>query len=226
MKIIETTVYEFQELPEPAKERAREWYRRASDGDNYFAESVIDDAAEIASMMGLDICQRPVKLMGGGTRYEPSVYWSGFGSQGDGACFAGTWRASDVKPGAVSAHVGNSEPCQEIKRIAAEFERLALAFPTSSFSVRHTGRYSHERSVSFDLDSGLDYGEETPETKAQDMAWETAQEDLREAARDFMNWIYRGLETEWDYQNADTQVDESIMANDYTFTEDGARFGA
>lgn len=35
---------------------------------------------------------------------------------------------------------------------------------------------------------------------------------------------YSDLETEYDYQNADAQVDESIEANDYTFTETGKRF--
>ena len=38
-------------------------------------------------------------------------------------------------------------------------------------------------------------------------------------------WIYRTLESEYDYQNADEQVDENIEANEYTFTAEGRRFG-
>jgi hypothetical protein len=38
-----------------------------------------------------------------------------------------------------------------------------------------------------------------------------------------MRWIYRQLEREYDYQNADAQVDENIRANEYEFYEDGKR---
>ncbi len=40
-----------------------------------------------------------------------------------------------------------------------------------------------------------------------------------------MNWIYRQLEKEYEYQNSDECVDENILCNSYTFTEDGKRFG-
>ena len=48
--------------------------------------------------------------------------------------------------------------------------------------------------------------------------------DLTEAARDFMRWIYRQLEAAYEWENAVEQVDDSIRANEYEFTEDGERF--
>jgi hypothetical protein len=39
-----------------------------------------------------------------------------------------------------------------------------------------------------------------------------------------MKWIYRQLETEYDWLNADEQVDESIEGNDYQFTDNGRIF--
>ena len=219
MRTIETTVYQFTELSDAAKEKAREWYRRAQDGDNFFAESVIEDAAQIAEMMGIDLRQRSVRLMGGGTRLEPAVYWSGFWSQGDGACFEGDWHACNVKPGGVAAHVGDSEQCREVKRIAAEFERLAAEFPCADFQVAHRGRYSHEHSVEFDFTLGRGH-ELTDEQAARA---DDAEEELAEAARDFMRWIYRQLEKEYEYTRSDEQVDESIIANEYEFEEDGSR---
>ena len=93
MKTVEVKAYYFDELSDSAKERARVWWRNASTGDNFFAECVIDDAATIAALMGLDINTTRKNLVGGGTRYAPTVYWSGFWSQGDGACCEGTWRA-------------------------------------------------------------------------------------------------------------------------------------
>jgi hypothetical protein len=219
MRAIETTVYQFTELGDAAKEKAREWYRRGLDGDNYFAESVIEDAATIADLMGIDLRKRCVRLMGGGTRQEPAIYWSGFWSQGDGACFEGDWHACNVKPGAVAAHVGDSEQCREVKRIAGEFERLAAEFPCAEFQAAHRGRYNHEHSVEFDF--SLDGGDEL--TEAQPARADDAESDLAEAARDFMRWIYRQLEQEYEYTRSDEQVDESIIANEYEFTEDGER---
>ena len=38
-------------------------------------------------------------------------------------------------------------------------------------------------------------------------------------------WLYRQLEREHEYLTSDEAVDESIIANDYTFTASGRRFG-
>lgn len=219
MRNVVTTVYQYTELSDAAKEKAREWYRHCQYENCYWSESVIEDAAGIAGMMGIDLRQRPVKLYGGGTRYEPAIYWSGFWNQGDGACFEGTWRASDVELGAVGKHVGDSEQCLEVKRIAAEFERLAKEFPEASFSVKHCGHCQHENCTEFDFT--LDGGDEL--TEAQSARVDDAEEELKEAARDFMRWIYRQLEKEYEYQNADEQVVESIIANQYEFKKDGSR---
>ena len=48
----------------------------------------------------------------------------------------------------------------------------------------------------------------------------------REAAlRDLARWLYRQLEREYEYQTSDAVVDEAIIANGYTFTNSGRRFG-
>ena len=213
MRTIETKVYQFDELSEAAKEKAREWYRLASEFDNDFTDCVIEDARQCAEFIGITFDTKPVELMGGGTRQDPCVYWSGFSSQGDGACFEGAWRASDVKPGKLKEHAPKDT---ELHRIAGEFEKIAKAFPDSSFRVKHRGHYSHKYCTEFDCEPGepgdLIDSDDFPEDK------------LIEAARDFMQWIYRQLEKEWEYQNSDEQVDEMIRINEYEFTESGRRF--
>ena len=92
MRVVETNVFQYDELDDRAKERAREWYSRHVFEDSCDWEFVYEDAAEVADILGIDLRQRRVQLMGGGHRYEPSIYFSGFWSQGDGACFEGTYR--------------------------------------------------------------------------------------------------------------------------------------
>lgn len=116
------TLYQYDELSDSAKERAAQWYSEASAWDTFWSESVIEDFATIAGFCGWDINQRPVKLVNGGTRYEPAVYWSGFWSQGDGACFEGEWKASAVNAKGLREHAPVDK---ELHRIVREFQKIA-----------------------------------------------------------------------------------------------------
>lgn len=58
----------------------------------------------------------------------------------------------------------------------------------------------------------------------QDMTGD-AEDAIIEAMRDLARWLYGQLEREWNYLTSDATVDEAILANGYTFTEDGRRFG-
>ena len=58
----------------------------------------------------------------------------------------------------------------------------------------------------------------------QDMT-DGADETVVEALRDLARWLYRQLEREYRYLSSDEVVDETLIANDYTFTAQGQRFG-
>ena len=58
----------------------------------------------------------------------------------------------------------------------------------------------------------------------QDMTAD-AEEAVIEALRDLARWLYRQLEREYEYLRSDEAVDETITANQYTFTKTGRRFG-
>lgn len=191
MKTIVTKVYTLDELSPAAKEKAREWYRDASADDTFGAECIIEDAKRVGVFLGLEISR---------------IYYSGFWSQGDGACFEGSWHPANVTEKDLLAYAPKDD---ELARLAKAFAELAAEFPDARFSVRHSGRYYHEYCTRFSIECD---GDEFEERAA-------------EASRDFMRWIYRQLENDWDYRNSDEQIDETIRANEYTFTEVGTRFG-
>jgi len=198
-------LYTFDELSDSAKEKARNWWREGNNDDTFWSENTIDEAKEQGKKMGLDI---------------ESIYWSGFSQQGSGACYVGSWSASKVKFGETAKDWGDSDATKEIKRIAAEFEEFAKAWPEAYFSVKHSGLYSHEFGTNFDVSLGeeADNNEEvSPEQ------WRETNDSIIETARDYMRWIYRQLEKEYERQNSDECVDESILANEYTFTIEGER---
>lgn len=210
MRIKETKLYKFDELSDRAKENARDWWRQmeAESQDNSFAEFVIDDAEKIAEILGIELKTRPVKLMGGGTRYDPCIWWSLVYSQGDGASFEGRYRYAAGSVKKLKEHAPQDEKLHRIVEGLAAIQRRN--FYRGVIDIGQRGNYTHSYSMDFsDVSdrelSGEDYG------------------GLCELLRDFADWIYRQLQAEYEYQNADAQVDEAIQANEYEFTEEGRR---
>lgn len=215
MQVIETKVFEFDELSDKAKEKARAWYREG-DWDQFWSESVIEDLVQIAALMGIDINTRTARTMGGKDIQEPCVYWSGFWSQGDGACFEARLSYRKGCTAAVKAYAPKDKKLHEIAAAWTKAQR-PHGFNIIG-TVKHSGHYSHEYCTTFEFEhkeKGWDY----------DKLDAAAEDALIEPVRDLMRWLYRQLESEYEYHNADEQVDDNIRANEYTFTEDGERFG-
>ncbi|WP_227000938.1 MULTISPECIES: hypothetical protein [Komagataeibacter] len=45
---------------------------------------------------------------------------------------------------------------------------------------------------------------------------EDAAQILSDVMRDLARWLYRSLETAWDYKSSDDAVDDAIRINEYT----------
>lgn len=213
MRIIETKAYSFAELSPEAQERAIEQARETA-GECFDAEHVYEMAADAAKFLGLDIRQRHVRTVAGSMRYEPAIYYSGFWSQGDGACCEGSWRAADVDAAGIKAEFPQdaagikAELPQdaELHRLADEFARIAADYPDASFIVKHRGHYSHSGCTEFGLDSGCDDVE--PDKAFHER--NGAADDLKQAAREFMDWIYRALEREYEYVTSEEAAREYL----------------
>lgn len=202
MRTEQISIYKYNELSDKAKEKARDWWRNASCGETYWSECVIDEVKEQGAFMGLDI---------------ENVYFSGFWSQGDGACFEGSWRAGSVNAAKVADGWGDCKETQEIKAIAASFAELAKAWPEAGFKVKHRGHYSHENCTDFDVELGDNaQGESGYEGEIDE-----AESALIETAKKLMRWTHRQLEKAYEDYNSDENIAGNIEANNYEFTVDG-----
>ena len=202
-------VFKFDELPDSAKEKARDWWRECEMLDGLdLIDMNADDFNEIAKLLGIEFDQRPVKLMGGGTRYESKIWYSGFSSQGDGACFEGRYSYAKGMRKAIRAHAPLDT---ELHRIAdGLFDLQRRAFYRLEARAIHHGRYYHSGCMSVDvsLANGADVSR-------------SIEEDTRDLLRSFADWIYRQLKEEYEYRMSDENVDESIRINEYEFDENG-----
>ncbi len=212
-EVIETTVYIFEELDERAQERARDWYRRASAHDDWHA-TVFEDFERICEILGVDLATRPVRLYGGGTRQKPCIWFSGFASQGDGACFEARYSYRKGASRAIRAYAPRDERLIAITDQLQQVQRKNLY--ALEARVMHRGRYYHEHSMEIAVERNSDQYQ--PPTA-------DAEEAVAEALQDLARWLYRQLEQEYDHQMSNKVVDEGIIANGYTFTEAGSRFG-
>ncbi len=190
------SIYKFAELSDESKEAAVQQYRE--DGFDYgWWDCVYEDAKEIALLMGIDI---------------ENIYFSGFSSQGDGACFEGDYSYKKNTANAVKEYAPKDT---ELHRIAQALQDIQKAcFYSISASVKHSGHYNHRYCTEICVDFENHYN-------ANDYFDEKNETAVIELLRDFMLWIYKQLEKEWNCQNSDEAIVESIKANDYDFTEDG-----
>ena len=209
--IVETQLFTFNELSDDAKEEAREWYRHGHLDDDWW-DTVYSDFEAICEFLGVALKTTPVTLAGGGIRRKPCIYFRGFGSQGDGASFeVECYSYAQGSSARITAYAPNDDELHAIARRLADIQRRNF-YQLYARADQH-GRYCHESSMRIDV--RRDDAEMTAD----------AEEVVSEALRDLARWLYHCLEREYNYLQSDEMVDEAIIANAYTFTAAGERFG-
>ena len=212
-RIIQTTVYTIEELSEAARERARAWYRETC-LDYEWYDFVYEDFQAICGILGVTLRTSSVRLYGGGTRDKPRVFFQGFSFQGDGASFEGAYSHARSAAKAIRAHAPQDT---ELHRIADELQAAQRRnFWQLNATVRQHGRYCHEYTMAIEV--------ERDSPTWQPMT-EGAEDTVTEAMRDLARWLYRQLRQEYEHLTSDDAIDETVSANDFTFTAQGERFG-
>lgn len=159
-----------------------------------------------------------------------TMYFSGFWSQGDGACFEG--RVDDWRLFLTS--LGYTD------------ELMVQHFAdNASFSVSHSGHYYHENCTRFDAEFYLPdqyvdeehfleyygFGEELRDAALvavlSKFDGRKLEDEFTEAFKGHMRDLYRRLENQYEYLTSDEAVLETLHANDmldqiiYEYTEEG-----
>jgi hypothetical protein len=217
-------IFQYSELSDAAKSKARDWYREASAGDiRWDTDFMYEHFATVAKFCGFDIERRKTR---NGEPGRFCIYWQLY-VQGSGASFDADWRAADVDAEGLKEHAPQDE---ELTRLADKFARLA-SFAVANVredsdyrraTLKQSGHYYHSHTVSFDFPDA----EHCPSLEWEWRNVETSQgrwrADFKKASRDLMDWMYRTIEEEDMYCNEDGYIAETIEANDYEFTADGS----
>ena len=205
MRTIKKTLFKFDELSDSAKEKARDWWRASELSDMDLIDR--DDFEAITKILGIKFDEKRVPLMNGSTRGESKIYYSGFCSQGDGACFEGRYSYAKGCAKEIRKYAPQDTRLHSIADQLQELQRKH--FYRIEARATHSGHYYHSGCMSVDV---YLKGEDAPRD---------VEEDTRDILRSFADWIYRQLEKEYEYRMSDENVDENIRINEYEFDEEG-----
>ena len=161
-------------------------------------DSVYTDFTEDMAAVGIDVWR---------------MYFSGFWSQGDGACFEGSL---DNALTYLDHHHKDQFPM---------IRKLMEVGGYIGTDCKHSGRYYHEHCTHFSTDHDTFYRTVECPTEFQEQivdAWdreledevEAFEKDVIEQWRTYMRDLYRKLEAEHDYLTSDEAVWEAIEANE------------
>jgi len=194
-------IYKFEELSEKAQEKAIEKFHDINTHYDWW-EHVYEMYKEDETGFDID-----------------KIYFSGFASQGDGAMFEGSPNEdilNFITPGY------NNQQYQK------NWSRVIKLIKNGDINIygsfKHHGHYYHSKSYSDNLDAEMTndwYGKNYSniEDICEDILYE-----IREHYEDICNKIYHSLEQEYEYYTSREAIEESIIANEYEFTEDGEQY--
>lgn len=212
-RVIHTTVYQLNELSESARENARNWYCEGGLEYDWYSD-IYEDFTLICNILGVSLRTQVPQLTSGRYSKKVCIWFSGFCCQGDGACFEGHYR---YQPGAARNIREHASQDEELHRIADTLQAIQQRhFWQLQADIQHRGRYYH---------AGYMHIAVTCHNSTRQAVSGDAETSLSEPLYDLAHWLYCQLRNEYDRLMFPTAVDEAIMANAYTFTESGLRFG-
>ena len=198
---------QYKDLTDEAKEHAFEQFQKyAVSGDYYWWESVEEYWVE--KLEGLGIYTDTNKM-----------HFSGFGSQGDGACFTGRIDLKEF----LEAH-------PDLKQEHARLYMAVIPFDTRGAACEYFGleltrhgstNYNHEKSVhlgSWDLNILPEL--DTEEGEDYERLFIDAEADIEWQCREYMKEIYRDLEKDYEYMQSMECFLESVDYKDFDLDGD------
>lgn len=205
MRTIEIKLFSFNELSEEAQKKAIEKHYDINVDDNWW-EFVYDDFREQATNEGFDIDR---------------IYFSGFWSQGDGAMFEYSGLEDKLLHDFVDNILIGTEHLSPMRK------QWLLNNVYISGKGNQRGRYYHNKSCSHSIYWEVDNGDLHYSTNfyqwinsfADDFA-----EFVINRYDDLCHSLYTSLEDEYEYLTSDEAIKETIICNEYDFTEDGSNY--
>jgi hypothetical protein len=203
--ILQEKIMQYKELSDEAKEHAfKRHVEYAQSNDYYWWESTQEYWAEKLEGLGIYTA-------------TDSMHFSGFGNQGDGACFTGSINLREF----LEAHPDLKKEHVKLYMATIPFDHRGAACEYFDIELtRQSTQYSHHNTVhlgSWDLNTLPEYDTEDGEDYERLII--DAEADIEWQCREYMKEIYRDLEKEYEYMQSMECFLEGVDYKD--FDEEG-----
>lgn len=214
MKNITINLYTFNELSKEAQSKVLDENREFNTTGDWYSDQQ-DAQKEILNTKGFE---------------NVEIYFSGFSSQGDGACFEATMDNDGMRK-----FMQEYDLTQKFEQVYKAIQRIDQFGIFVNIKIKHSGRYYHEYMTDLtDYTEMQDNGElkgtlakewEQLITLIDDRVYGHTDKTKNNGAGiliDLNRQIYKELQEEYDARTSDEELTEFFTANDhYTFTIDG-----
>jgi len=189
MKTIKIKAYTFDELSKEAKERAVEEHREINVNYEWWG-FILDEWKQKLESLGYQ---------------KPEIYFSGFWSQGGGACFTASVN--------ILKWIEKHKAKTRFRKLYQEIESGAWA----EIKIIHQSHYYYSTSTVIECGGHEELSEKAYKQLEEIADW------IGEERERLGNKIYKELEKVYNYLLSDEAVIDTIRVNDYLFLENGSR---
>jgi hypothetical protein len=208
MKTITLKLYSFKELTKEAKEKALTTFRDLNIGFDWW-EHEYEDFIELVSHLGIAVD-------------KDSIKFSGFYSQGDGSAFSAKVDFSKLFNAIAQKSWKDYAPQQEFPFQLPTIDRRVLELVKNGILPNEPQIIGRQKQYDVTVDLGIYVVNENGRT--HDLLFEELDNleiGLRDVAKHLNQYLYKSLESQYEFLISDTAVIETMLANEYLFTADG-----
>lgn len=199
MKTIELKLYDIMELKDEAFRKAVDDNRDINVDNDWWSDGVLEEWNVKLQEMGF---------------INPKIYFSGFWSQGDGACFN-----ADIDIDQFIKHF----KLDKFTPLLSFAEKEELDLTASIEKNSYATHYSHERTRYAEVDFWVP---EDIKDKAGDVEKlaDELEKELESTRLEMCHNIYKDLQREYEDDTTEDAIVDTLQANEYTFLEDGTMY--
>ena len=194
---IEKTLYDFEEVREKALEKNR--YMLVDDYSNWYDELLHDTKNKLEKTGFLNA----------------DIYFSGFHSQGDGACFDAYVDVEKLLDYLLEIKKLDEDEVKKLKNLNDKLEIFISKNP-------YAYHYNHEKTRFIDVEVDYNYLDDVFDTfEKGDEIINRLEKIVEELRLELCIAIYKDLECEYNYLTSDEGLSEWLGDDAYWFNEDG-----
>lgn len=178
----------YEELSDTAKEHAYQEFKEYRTTDTYWWEPVMEDWVDRLQGVGIS------------TSIE-QMHFTGFHSQGDGACFTGSIDLKEF----LEAHPDLKKEHARLYMSTIPFDDRGAACEYFDIELTRVGgsHYNHEKSVHLGTwDINILPELDTEEDEDYERLFIDAEPDIEWQCRDYMKELYKDLENAYEYEQS------------------------